>query len=176
MSGPAKLSESENRLIRDYAPADAQAVLAVNAANVPEVGPMDEAKLALFVEIAPFFKVVEVGGVVVGIMVGLSEQSINYPSPNYRWFNERHGSFAYVDRIALVENGRGQGWGQRLYGEFEQWARDTSRPWLCAEVNTEPDNPASHRFHLAFGFDDVAHLRPYGPDEEVAMYEKSLSE
>ncbi len=167
-------NERENRLIRDYAPRDAEAVLAINAANVPEVGVMDEERLALFAEIAPFFKVVEVDDVVVGIMIGLSEESTDYPSSNYGWFVERHDSFAYIDRIALLEGGRGQGWGQQLYRQFQQWGLDTGREWLCAEVNTEPDNPPSHRFHLKFGFSDVAHRRPYGPDEEVAMYEMKL--
>ncbi len=163
-------------MIRDYAPSDAQAVLAINASNVPEVGPMDEDKLALFVEISPFFKMVEVDGQVVGIMIGLSEESTGYESSNYAWFVDRLDSFAYIDRIALIEGGRGQGWGQKLYREFEQWATESGRSWLCAEVNTEPDNPPSHRFHLKFGFSEVSRRRPYGPDEEVAMYKKRLAQ
>lgn len=161
-------------MIRDYTPADSEAVLAANAANVPEVGEMDAEKLALFAEIASFFKVVEVSGAVVGIMIGLTEQSTAYGSSNYAWFVDRHDSFAYVDRIALVEGGRGQGWGLELYKQFEAWGIDNDRRWLCAEVNTEPNNPRSHRFHEVFGFADVERRRPYGPDEEVAMYEKQL--
>lgn len=162
-------------MIRDYQAEDAAIVLAINAANVPEVGDMDEDKLALFADISPFFKVVEIDGSVVGMLVGLTEASTAYPSTNYGWFVERHASFAYVDRIALVEAGRGQGWGPALYTQFEQWAKDTNRPFLCAEVNTVPDNPRSHHFHKVFGFSDVERRQPYGGDEEVAMYEKSMA-
>lgn len=161
-------------MIRDYTPADAEVVLAINEACVPEVGEMDADKLALFAEIADWFKVVEVDGDVVGLLVGLTEGMHRYGSPNYAWFSERHERFAYVDRIALGEASRGQGWGQRLYAAFETWARDNDKPVLSAEVNTIPDNPPSHRFHLAFGFVEVGRERPYGPDEEVAMYDKIL--
>ncbi len=161
-------------MIRDYVPKDESVVLKINADNMPAVGSMDPAKLALFSEISPFLKVVEVDGAVVGFMVGLSEQASSYASPNYRWFRQRHHSFAYIDRIAIIEAGRGQGWGQRFYAQFEQWGAESGRRWLCAEVNTIPNNAPSHRFHLAYGFHEVARLRPYGPDEEVAMYEKPL--
>ena len=161
--------------IRTYQSADAQAVLALNSANVPEVGEMDEAKLALFVEISPFFKIVEAEGEVVGLLVGLTEQSTRYPSSNYQWFVDRHAKFSYIDRIAIAEVGRGRGWGPALYKKFAAWAIENGSEWLCAEVNTEPDNPRSHRFHQLFGFTDVQRCRPYSPDGEVAMYEMPLA-
>ncbi len=45
---------------------------------------------------------------------------------------------------------------------------------LAAEVNTEPPNPRSLRFHRRFGFIEVARFRPYGPDAEEAMLVKHL--
>lgn len=178
MSGPTALVRTIP-LIRDYTPADAQAVLAINQANVPEVGSIDAERLGLFERISPFFKVVEITNAagsleLVGLMIGLTEASTEYPSVNYAWFRDRHDSFAYVDRIAIVEGGRGQGWGPALYTEFERWAKENKQPWLCAEVNTVPDNPRSRRFHEVFGFDEVQLRRPYGPDEEVVMVEKQL--
>ena len=41
---------------------------------------------------------------------------------------------------------------------------------LAAEVNIEPPNPRSIRFHERFGFVEVGRLRPYDPDEEVALF------
>lgn len=161
-------------MIRPYGPADKSAVLAINADNVPEVGAMDETKLDLFERISPWFRVVEVDGLVVGLLIGLTEESTDYTSPNYRWFLDRNSRFAYVDRIALAEAGRGRGWGPALYDEFSRWAIASSRPLLCAEVNTVPANPRSIRFHEIYGFAEVARQRPYGPDEEVAMFEKAL--
>ena len=157
-------------MIRQYEDSDADAVLALNAANVPEVGTMDAEKLALFVEHSPYFRVVEVDGQVVGMLVGLSETETVYPSPNYKWFYERYPSFAYIDRVALAESVRGKGWGPALYQDFEAWARANDKPALLAEVNTIPNNPRSIRFHELYGFTEVGRERPYGPDEEVAMF------
>ncbi len=161
-------------MIRDYQADDAAVVLAINAACVPEVGEMDAEKLALFAEISDWFKVVEVDGAVVGMLVGLTENQDRYGSPNYAWFCDRNDSFAYVDRIALAAAARGQGWGPKLYESFAAWGRLTGRPIMAAEVNTIPDNPRSHHFHLRFGFAEVGRERPYGPDTEVAMYEFDL--
>lgn len=162
--------------IRPYDEADAEAVLGLNAANVPEVGPMDAAKLSLLIADSPYARVVEDPdtGDVVGVLIGLAGGS-SYGSPNYRWFSERNGArFAYVDRVALAEAARGLGLGPELYRGFEQWATEQGLGVLCAEVNTIPPNPRSLRFHELFGFAVVATCRPYGPDEEVAMLEKPL--
>lgn len=160
--------------MRAYQPTDAEVVLRINRECVPEVGAMDASKLALFEQIAGFFTVVEDGADVVGFLIGLDEHAIEYGSPNYRWFADRHRTFAYVDRIALAEEARGNGYGPDLYRAFECWAVDLGKPILAAEVNTIPDNPRSHRFHETFGFAEVERRRPYGPSEEVAMYEKAL--
>lgn len=161
-------------MIRAYQPTDAEGVLALNEACVPEVGPMDAAKLAAFVEWAPFFRVVEVDGAIAAFVVGLTDGA-PYDSPNYAWFSERHPSFAYVDRVAVEESQRGAGWGPSLYREFEAWAKETGKPVLCAEVNTEPPNPRSLRFHDLFGFDMVDQFEPYGtPDYRVGLMEKRI--
>ncbi len=160
--------------MRDYDASDAAAVLELNAACQPEVGPMDGAKLDLLVAAAPFFRVVTDEAGLLGFVVGLDETSTTYQSPNYWWFHDRHDTFAYVDRIAIAERGRGQGLGQAFYRAFETWAIEANKSVLTAEVNTIPDNPASHRFHERFGFSGVERRRPYGPDEEVLMYERDL--
>ncbi len=161
-------------MIRSYQPDDASAVLAINEANVPAVGEMDITKLELFAEIAEWLKVVEIEGEVVGLLVGLTEGQERYKSPNYAWFSERHDSFIYVDRIAIGEGARNQGLGAKLYDAFAEWGRESGRPVMSAEVNTIPDNPGSHRFHQRYGFVEVGRERPYGPNEEVAMYDLTL--
>ncbi len=161
-------------MIRDYRPEDADGVLALNAACMPEVGPMDPDKLADFATWAQYMKVVEVDETVVGLLVGLTEDA-PYGSPNFGWFKDRYDAFAYVDRVAVSDAHRGGGWGPALYRDFEQWARDNRRPMLCAEVNIEPPNPRSLRFHEIFGFDWVEHFEPTGSAEyRVVMLRKAL--
>jgi predicted GNAT superfamily acetyltransferase len=157
-------------VIRPYRPADREALLALNAANVPEVGPMDGAKLELLLAEALRFDVVELDGAIEGALVVLGDGG-TYRSPNYRWFAERHERFAYVDRVMLSERLRGQGWGKALYDAAVATARALGKPVLTAEVNTLPPNPRSFRFHEGCGFVEVGRQRPYGPDEEVAMFE-----
>ncbi|CAN0591075.1 unnamed protein product, partial [Laminaria digitata] len=77
----------------------------------------------------------------------------------------------YVDRIAISEAARGQGLGQRLYEAAFDIA--SGRQWLGAEVNTDPDNPGSHRFHTRMGFVRVGEKR-YTPDYAVAYYARPV--
>ncbi len=160
-------------MIRDYEPADAAQVLALNAACQPDVGPMDDAKLAAFTEWAPYFRVVEVQQIIVGLLIGLDHEA-PYGSPNYGWFVEKLDRFAYIDRIAIDESQRGRGWGPALYRDFEQWAVTTGLPQLCAEVNVVPPNPRSVRFHELYGFQRLDEFEPSGSaDYRVVMLAKS---
>lgn len=167
---PAPVPEWE---IRDVRRADEAAVRALNRANEPEVGPLDDDRFALFAAEAARFRVVELGGEVAGVFVGLSE-GVDYASPNYRWFADRHDTFAYVDRIAVAPELRGLGVADAVYEEFERWAACSGRPVVCAEVNVVPPNPRSMRFHERRGFTTVGEQAPYGGDERVAMLEKPL--
>ena len=160
-------------MIRSYEPKDFDAVMRVNAANVPEVGEMDDAKLELLLEEAGLVQVVEIHAEVHGMMFILIEGG-TYASANYAYFCDRHPSFAYVDRIALAEGARGNGWGPKLYENAAEWAKNNAKPVLVAEVNTVPNNPRSIRFHEIFGFTEIERRNPYGSDEEVAMFEKVL--
>lgn len=159
--------------IRDLNVSDVASAQAVNAANEPEVGPLDDARVALFRTAAEQFSVVEMDGSVVGLFVALTE-GVDYPSPNYRWFAARHDRFAYVDRIALEPEARGLGVADALYDSIEAAARNAGRTVLCAEVNVVPPNPRSLAFHRRRGFEVVDEVAPYGGDERVAMVEKRL--
>lgn len=159
--------------IRDASVGDHEAIRRVNVANEPEVGPLDVARFELFTAAAAHFRVVVAAGEVVGVFVGLAE-GLDYASPNYRWFVDRHRRFAYVDRVALEPGTRGSGCADALYDDFETWARETDRPVLCAEVNTVPFNPRSMRYHERRGFVVVDEVAPYGGEERVAMLEKRL--
>lgn len=161
-------------MIRPYSPEDASDVLRLNESNIPAVGEIDAPRLDFFAEHASWFQVIELEGRVEGFIILLVESTREYMSPNFRWFLKRHERFAYIDRIALSETIRRSGHGRELYEEAEAWVRGNSRALICAEVNTTPPNPGSHRFHRACGFREVARTRPYGPDKEVAMYEKYL--
>lgn len=163
-------------MIRPLVDDDRPAVLALNQACVPEVGPLERDGLDALLAQSPWSRVVEAegGGSVAGLLIGLVEGA-DYASPNYRWFSERHDRFAYVDRVALAETARGAGHGPALYRAFEAWAISEDRPVLCAEVNLDPPNERSLRFHQRFGFGQVGEQLAYGR-YRVALLEKPLAE
>ena len=164
-------------LVRAYEPADAEAVLAINAENEPAVGPMDADKLEFFARISCFFIVAEdANDQPRGFLIGLdNEAAPEYTSPNFEHFATKYTTeLAYVDRVAVTASSQGQGLGPAMYRAFEAWAFGFGKGVLAAEVNTIPDNPHSHHFHQKFGFAEMARGNPYGPDEEVAYYEKWL--
>ncbi|MEM8710257.1 MAG: GNAT family N-acetyltransferase [Planctomycetota bacterium] len=162
-----------NAVIRDYVPSDQESVLALNQANVPEVGPLDADKLARLHAEAEWLPVVEIDGELAGFAILLVEGAA-YESTNYAWFQARHERFLYVDRIALGPAARGQGLGQRIYRAAIEKAAAAERPILAAEVNTVPPNEPSLRFHRRFGFEEQIKRRPYGDTQEVVMLECSV--
>jgi predicted GNAT superfamily acetyltransferase len=159
--------------IRPVRRADLPAVRALNAANVPAVGPLDDDRVELFLTAAEAFWVAVADDAVVGLFVGLLAGH-DYASPNYRWFAQRNERFAYVDRIALAPEARGSGLADTLYDRWEEVARSADVAVLCAEVNTVPPNPRSLAFHRRRGVLPVAEVAPYGDDRRVAMLQKDL--
>ena len=173
--------------MRAYETADADAVLAINAECVPEVGEMDVDKLEFFSKNASFFVVAEnqdfpgssrdeiaPDPTVLGFLIGLDETVVGYASNNYAWFGERFDNFGYIDRVAVSAEAKGKGLGPAMYRAFEAWAVGFGKGYLLAEVNSIPDNPHSHHFHAKFGFEESGRANPYGDTQEVAYYQKQL--
>ena len=138
-------------LIRDLVPADLDAVVAINAANVPAVGEADAAKLAHITAQSSIALVADVDSVPVGFCLVLPPGA-DYGSVNYRWFSDRYTDFVYLDRVAVADGARNRGIGAALYAEVEQRAE---APWFTLEVNLRPRNDGSLRFHARQGFVEV---------------------
>lgn len=155
-------------------PDDLDAVLAVNQANLPEVGDLTRDRLkSLSSEAAWAPCLRNAAGAPIGFAILLRENA-NYASPNYAWFSQRHAKFLYVDRIAILEEARGKGFGRAIYEAALARCREAELPALCAEINTVPPNPGSRAFHAKLGFTELERRRPYGGDAEVVMVERAL--
>ena len=160
-------------VIRDAAERDEDFILALNAACMPAVSKLTLKDYRQIHAAAYRVLLAEVGGVRCGFLI-LIHPGAPYPSDNYAWFEARFSRHLYVDRIAIEAVARGAGVGQGLYNEALKIAARNGDERVTAEVNVEPPNPSSMRFHEAFGF---RHLlsRPSREGKVVAMLERPLN-
>ena len=144
-------------------------VIALNAANVEMLAPLDQARFAQLVEWSDRFSVIDHDGVFAGFVVTFAEGS-DYDSENYRWFAERYDRFYYLDRIVLHPHFRRLGLGTRAYDELEELAGSHGR--MALEVNLVPRNDVSLAFHAARGYVEVGRLGD--GDHRVSLMVKEL--
>jgi predicted GNAT superfamily acetyltransferase len=154
--------------LRPYSPADADTVLALNAASVAVLSPLDRAGLDALAGQAAWFQVVERDGAVQAFLLALREGA-DYASPNYRWFAPRYPRFLYVDRVVVDAAARGAGLGPALYDALFAFARAQGIATVTCEFDVEPPNPASARFHARYGFVEVGRQRVAGGRKEVSL-------
>ncbi len=140
--------------IRRFSREDLDALHLINEASVPGVGTLTRDRLeALVADSEATLVAVDTHEKPTGFVLVMLE-GLGYESLNYRWLSERYDRFAYVDRIAVAEAARGRRIGEALYAAaIEAFAGN--RPVLLAEVNLEPPNPGSLRFHKRLGFREV---------------------
>lgn len=135
-------------MLDDFAPADVPWVLALSAANEVETGFLDAAKLLHLASESFTARVVrpDVGYLLVFAPVARID------GPNFEWFKKRGGRFLYVDRIVIASAARGQGLARQLYEDVFARALASGFEEVTCEVNADPPNPVSDKFHAAMGF------------------------
>ena len=169
-------------MIRTLTAADLDRVLAINQANVPEVGSVDIDRMQFLVEESEIALVAERGSgstaepaEIAGFCLVLGQGSA-YESVNYAWCMERFGDALYLDRVAFDAAFQGQGLGTALYAEVDRLidarrAEGVAINRLTLEVNVDPPNEQSLAFHARRGFTEAGRqMTPYGI--EVAYQQK----
>ena len=142
--------------LRPYEPPDADAVLALNQANLDAVGWLDKARLDWLVGLASSSLVAEDGGELAAFAITLTPGTA-YDSINYAWFAQQYDDFSYLDRIVVAPAYRRSGVGTLIYDAAEDRARRRGR--LTAEVYVDPPNESSLAFHRRRGYAEVGRLR-----------------
>lgn len=141
--------------IRDAEPADFAQILALNRDHVHFLSPLDSDRLALLHGQAAYHRVsADSSGIVAAFLLALREGQ-SYDSPNYRWFAGRYARFLYIDRIVIATTEQGRGLGRRLYDDLLAFARTNGVGVVACEIDEDPPNPTSMRFHEAWGFREV---------------------
>ena len=158
-------------MLRDAIPSDTPAILALNEESVHFLSPMDQAKLAKWSAAASYLRVIAWEGQVAAFLLAFRKGD-DYAGVNFAWFAARHGDFLYVDRVVVSPAFRGRRLADRLYDDLEAFARAGGIPRITCEVNVEPPNPVSLRFHEKRGFREVGREGYAG--KTVAMLERTL--
>ena len=149
-------------VLRAATAADLPAILALNAASVALLSPLDADALAQLTGQAAARWVIDDEAVgVVAFLLALREGA-EYASLNYRWFSERYDRFLYVDRVVVAAQARTRGVGTRLYRALFELARASGVERIACEYDVDPPNEASRAFHTRFGFREVGRQRLAG--------------
>ena len=162
-------------VLRDATEADMEVVRALNESELPHVSSVTVAEFERYRGEARYFRVAEASdGEFAGFLIGFGPGA-DYDSVNYLWFAERYERFLYVDRIVVSETARGLGIGRKFYADVADHARDHA-PIVTCEVNLQPPNEASHRFHANLGFCEVGRQETDGGKKQVSLLAWDLTE
>ena len=154
----------------DLADANGAALLALNNAHAVELSWLEPERLAHLV--AEAFVARRVG--VADALLLTFDQAADYDSPNFLWFRERYPAFVYVDRVVVADGVRGRGLARRLYDDLFAAAKAAGHERIVCEVNSDPPNPASDRFHAALGFVPVGTAAIHGGKKTVTYLERVI--
>jgi predicted GNAT superfamily acetyltransferase len=161
-------------VIRDAAPADFSAILALNAASEHFLSPMNSDRLTSLHRQAAYHRVQEIGSTVAAFLLAFREGA-DYDSPNYLWFAERYAAFLYVDRIVVSAPHRGKRLGPALYEDLFAFARRSRIATVTCEFDIDPPNETSRRFHATFGFREVGTQWVANGKKQVSLQEARLT-
>ncbi len=162
--------------IRAYRAEDLERLYAANQASVPGVSEETIEVLAVWIKLATCLVATDSADSALGFITVMPLGLLTYASPNMRWFEayaERTGkSVVYVDRIALLPEARGKRLGEALYQAVFDLFSETDE--IGCEVNVQPPNPGSHRFHQRLGFREVGTQIFVPGEKSVAYYARPL--
>ena len=148
-------------IVRNIVSTDVTRVLEINNANTPAVSEltMDELESDLRNSLHAL-AIDNEQGEVCAFCITFDPDAPD-AGANHRWFADRYESFVYLDRIAIDSNHQNHGLGALLYQSVEQHMLNSAEhSLLCCEVNLEPPNPGSLRFHKRIGFTEVGRHLP----------------
>jgi len=140
-------------IVRNIVSTDVTRVLEINNANTPGVSELSMIELATDLKNSLHALVIDnEHGEVCAFCITFDPEAPD-AGTNHQWFAERYKSFVYLDRIAIDSENQNRGLGALLYQSVEQLMFNSAEhSLLCCEVNLEPPNPGSLRFHKRIGF------------------------
>ena len=140
--------------VSNYSELELNAIFDLNQLNTPEVGSLESLDyLKKLIGLSAYNLLVLKCEEIVGFIICMREGS-TYGSENYKFFTQRLKKFLYVDRVVVDERHRRSGLGKAIYQDIFAYVNDKNLP-IALEVNTEPVNQPSLKFHEKMGFEKV---------------------
>ena len=162
-------------VVRNIETADLQRVLEINNANTPGVSELTKNELQTDLSNSLHALAIDNEQGDVCAFCITFDPGAPHAGANHQWFAERYKSFVYLDRIAIDSNHQNRGLGALLYQSVEQHMLNSAEhTLLCCEVNLEPPNPGSLRFHQRIGFAEVGQQSP-SPGYIVSLQQKIVN-
>jgi hypothetical protein len=161
-------------IVRNIVGTDVTRVIEINNANTPGVSELTLSELETDIKNCLHALAIDnEHGEVCAFCITFAPDA-PHAGVNHQWFAERYKSFVYLDRIAIDSNHQNRGLGALLYQTVEQRMLESAEhSLLCCEVNLEPPNPGSLRFHKRIGFVECG-VETTGPGYVVTYLQKLL--
>lgn len=137
--------------LKDFSKEDLEFIFECNQLNKPQVGNLTLDKLKLLVKNSHYLKVAFYNGNPAGFLLCLIEDK-NYDSPNYQWVSKKYSNFIYIDRISIMPQFQNMKIGTAFYLDLITFSCLNNFSSIICEVNIQPPNPGSFRFHKRFDF------------------------
>lgn len=144
----------EKIIVRKLGIKDYDRILQLNEESVHFLSPLTKDKLEKIISQCEMVNVAEVDGRVEAFVLTLKEGK-EYDSVNYLWFDNHYDQFLYIDRVVVSLEMQSKGLGRTLYESVFNHAKLTGVPYVTAEIDINPPNPGSLKFHEKFGFVEV---------------------
>ena len=156
--------------IRQLGKSDVDSIWKINEDGLPGTGKVSPEEIEALLDFSSLAVGAYCGEVLAGFVICLPPKTA-YGSLNYAWFNKRYNEFLYVDRIAVATQYQNQKIGTLLYDFVKRNAIENGIP-VTAEVNIQPPNPGSMRFHDRHGFQQVGVLEHDEKSVALFVYQK----
>jgi len=151
---------------------DFGSILQINQAAQPGVVSLSPPELSQINRTATVFCALKEGSSCRAYVIAY-ENTRAYDGEEFCWLQKNVADrFLYIDQVAVASDFRGRGIGTKVYEFLERFAVMNDFASLACEVNIDPSNLASLRFHLHRGFRELGELRT-SDGREVRLMQKS---
>lgn len=173
-------SQTKTLVLRQAEPADYEEILRMNKESVQFLSTMDLDRLKVLEAESDLLWVAEVDSAdkgdqgpgqdeKLGAFIIAFREGADYDSVNYQWFEKNFAKFLYIDRVVVDLGAREIGLGKLIYDAIFEYAKASGVDKITAEIDIQPENPISLKFHQKYDFEEVGRQEVAGGTKVVSL-------